>query len=164
MPRPVRPLTCEVGGAMTSVPAPALTVEMAPFVTPLPPFMADLMVSWAVPIVQMLSGAEVLTWFITPPEMTEVLPLRTRIPPECSARRTPSARVMSAPPSIVMEFGEKFAPAKVVVAFALNSRLLLSRPVAMFALEYSVVPRGRMMRSPESEVPLPLEVLIVAKE
>jgi hypothetical protein len=41
---------------MTSVPAPALTVEMAPLATPLPPFIAELMVSWAVPIVQILSG------------------------------------------------------------------------------------------------------------
>ena len=78
----VRPMTVDFGGSMTKVPAPALTREMAPFDVPLPPFMAELIVSWDVPIVQILSGAEVLIWLSTPPVMTEVLPLRTRMPPD----------------------------------------------------------------------------------
>ena len=60
MPIPASPLICEVGGAITNVPAPALTVEMAVLPTPLPPLIAEVMVSWAVPIVQMLSGGRLL--------------------------------------------------------------------------------------------------------
>ena len=140
---PASPLTCEVGGAMTKVPLPALTVEMAALPMPLPPLMAEVMVSWAEPMVQMLRGGRVLGWFSTPPEMVVSLPSRIRMPPEARLRRTPSARLRSAPPSMVREFGARVAEKTVVGASAVKSRFLFVTSLRSAA--YSEAFRGRTM-------------------
>src|SRR4051812_36072852 len=84
-------------GLRVRVPAPAFTTPILPLVTPLPPLIALLIVRLAVPGVQMLRGEKPLVWLSTPPEIVEVVPSRTRMPPELLLMGWPAAMTRLAP-------------------------------------------------------------------
>ncbi len=138
-----------MAGARVKVPAPALTKPMLPLAWPLPPLMVELIVRS--PTVQKLRGDEVLIWLITPPEIVDVLPARTRTPPLETLRRTPLPMAIPALPSMVMEFGATLA---VTLVLPEVSKALLLATTALAAL-YSLAARGRRME---------VAVLAVAKE
>ena len=97
--------------------------------------------------------------------MTELLPLRTRMPPDWFVRLTPEPKASPALEEMVSELG--LAEAMMVVVPASKRRLLFVRPVEAFEVWYSVTPSARMMllAPPGETIELPAPVLLtVAKE
>ena len=124
VPSAPRPLTAESGGAMVSVPSPALISDGLPLPTPLPPESAEERVRS--PRVQTFRAAVVAaTWLRTPPVIVETLPGRTRMPPERRLNCTPSARARPAPPSMVSELRWVLASMNVAAELAAVRRTLV---------------------------------------
>ena len=158
VPSAPRPLTAERGGAIVSVPSPALMSEGLPLPTPLPPARADEMVRS--PRVQTLRPAvEAATWLMTPPLMVETLPGRTRMPPERRLNWTPSASARPAPPSMVSELRCVLAATAVLAALAaVSSRLEFvttpwaTPPKTVGSISYSAASSQRMLLFTEPRV------------
>ena len=161
----VRPTIGEVGGSSTRVPAPALTIEMRELVVPLPPLIAELTVSTALPTVQMLRCEKPAVWSSTPPEIVVVPPLRTRMPPDSRLTLTPSPSTRLDAPSNVSEFGLTDA-GTARLPTAESRTLLLTVTLALYSLGL----RGRTRRllsgrpalvalTVAKEVPKPVSVL-----
>ena len=150
VPSAPRPLTVESGGAMVSVPSPALISDGLPLPTPLPPASAEEMVRS--PSVQTCSAEVVAaTWLITPPVRVETLPGRTSRPPERRLNWTPSARARPAPPSMVSELRWVLAPTDVAAELAAVSRTFVLvepwavPPKTVGSISYSRASSQRML-------------------